>query len=362
MQQNLNVFTLTGNFGIQAQEWLATSEFKQLFWFLGRPDSGGSPSHLFYLLKQGAFNNAIFLCASKQYEDIFELYSVKTHYFPSVVDSIYIDSINNQDPKQEVIYWSDTAPSLLLADRPKETLALLASPEDMTRSVINLFYLLCLQTFPELKKDQDKNFNIFLKIVSPHLLEVFKDYGISSELYESKRNSFFSSIENKLNKDIFHTLKSGVLQLDNSYGDFITNNIYQKTKDIFQGVGGSQYWDNIGADNLISLEKKFISFKNTNITVSHSAYFTMSAPSNTPFEVFLSGGFSLSEHRAEIYDLLPITEKITYSSISELKELIFYYNKNKDLRLDIAARAKEHINQYHTYKNTASELVRLLNK
>ncbi|SFC24384.1 glycosyltransferase [Pseudoalteromonas denitrificans] len=360
LQQNLNVFVLTGKFGAQAAEWLASTNYKQVFWFLGRPDSGGSPYLLYTWLQLDYFKNALFLCGSKQYEEILQRYGAKTAYFPFAIDQSEFHVNSESVLKYDTFYWNSAAHNVILKYDPVENIEVISSTHYLAQGAAKNLFTTCINNIPALAEKANEHYQKFYKLISPYLIQFFTTPDLCAIKYEHRRAVFFNQISKVLSPEIYYIVLCNALQLDRIFDDYQNYDIYNKASFLFDGICEGGMWKQLGLMNKTTEITNLEAYRSSNITVSYSTSLTGLAPSLVPLEVFASGGFSISEHRPEIYSLLPIQDKVTYQNIEELKQLVKLYSENEALRNKVIEKAQTHILSHHTYKVRAKELIQIL--
>lgn len=79
------------------------------------------------------------------------------------------------------------------------------------------------------------------------------------------------------------------------------------------------------------------------------------------FDVPASGGFLLTDHQAAIEELFEAgREIVTYKDTGEIPDLVRFYLKHPELRIDVANRGRERVLKEHTYKHRTREIIRIM--
>ncbi|BBN81613.1 hypothetical protein PA25_15980 [Pseudoalteromonas sp. A25] len=350
IQQNFNVYMLSGEFGEKLLDWIESCRFKQAFWFVGRPDCMSK----FYLfeqwVEQGYFKQADFFCTSKTMMPFFQKYGFNTHYLATAIVPNAIKPISKKRSELVTSFFSNT----ITGHAASPTATVLATLSDR-ETCLRYFLMAVCASFPNYNQQ-----TIINLIIGP-IRQFFSSVDIDFATHQLKRDRLDNSL-----RHVPDPLRYAVLhQVEFIYSDHVCCSIYQNIKSAIKHTSGSNFWDaleqsasNVGSEAACQLDNA--SFKN-GVVVSFSPFITMTAPSSAPLSVIASGNISICEFREELLELLPNDYVLTYKTIDELVNHIDGVLEGNPSHWDRIAAAQEHVLSHHTFAQRAQTLTEWLN-
>lgn len=349
LQQNFNVYMLTGEFGKQLLAWIESNGFKQLFWFLTRPECINQ-IHLYReWLELGYFKTARFACASKSMMPFFSQSGLAADYLPIAVSDKMVPGLPNQDDKAVISYFSNTVTSH--SDSPTEmVLATLSAKEQALR----YFMMVITSQFSGFDPQM-----IIGHIIGP-VRTFFTTTDINFDSHQQKRQSLAEAL-----KHLPVALVDAVLhQVEFIYTDHVSCGIYQHIQQQVEHCGGSPFWDamdnnesKVGPAAACQLDAPMF---HPGLVVTFSPFLTMQAPSSAPLSVIAGGSLCLSEHKSELSELVPGEYLLNYKNLDELKTHVDQYAKDKPTLTDQRIAAQQYVTTHHDYNTRAQQLVTLI--
>ncbi|BBN81615.1 hypothetical protein PA25_16000 [Pseudoalteromonas sp. A25] len=351
LQQNFNVYMLSGEFGEALLDWIEAEQIKQLFWFVGRPDCMSKVYLFEQWVEKGYFKKAEFFCTAKAMMPFFEQYGLKADHLPAAIKPSSVNVQTRKNAKFVTSYFSNTVVW------PKTTpMGTITAALSNTDTCMRYFLSLVCASLPNHNPQSIVNW-----ILDP-VRQFFNSLDIDFITHQLKRDRLDSALQH-----VPAQVRYAVLhQVEYLYSDFISYTIYQNIKSAVQYTSGSNFWDALqeSADKVGSAEvcQLDVASFNSGAVISFSPFLTMSAPSSAPLSIVASGNVAICEFREELTELLPAEYVTTYKTIEELSHHIDSLDKNLSNHSDRIVAAQDYVLTHHTHLHRAQTVTDWLNK
>ena len=184
-------------------------------------------------------------------------------------------------------------------------------------------------------------FDYYLTHESMASKALYKPYGIDAEFFPVvPSHSFYKEIVQRVNKTRFENVSDVVFVGAKIADRDVFIDYLLKDNNVNISVYGKG-WD----AGMLATEDMLSAFNLSKISLNFVKAIDGSGRTQLKgrlFEIIMAGGFVLSEHSDELADYFDIGHEIdTFRSPQELLDKVRFYLENKDLREEMAARAKD---------------------
>ncbi|MFT4929187.1 MAG: hypothetical protein ACI8WB_005317 [Phenylobacterium sp.] len=349
LQQNFNVYMLSGDFGGQLLDWIESSGFKQAFWFLTRPECLSERHTFEKWVEQGYFKSANFLCVSEAMSSFFTDNALKASFLPVAIEAQTAQPIADTSSDGVISYFSNT-----FTGHPNSPVDAVLATLGNQEPALRYFMQVITSYFPA--HDPQTIIGYIIKPVR----RFFSSIDINFFAHQRKRQVLEKELQH-LPMPLVHAV---LHQVEFVYTDYVSCAIHQQIKPLIQHTGGSAFWDAVaqsaprsGVETACQLDNP--TFKPGTV-VTFSPFLTMTAPSSAPLAVIASGNQLICQYSPELSELVPDEYVLSYKSIDALIGHIEQVNENKADLSEQKAAAQAHVLAHHTYQQRAQQLLDLL--